>query len=145
MPGSKPPPDADRRLVGPAESDSSVSVTLYLRDRAPGESDEAATPMTREEYAERHGARDEDLRAVERFAKEYGLTIEEVHPAARRVRLSGEVAQMNVAFGIQSQIYESKEGSYRSHDGPVTLPPELAGAIEAVLGLDTRPVARQPH
>ena len=65
-------------------------------------------------------------------------------PARRTVVLSGTVAQFNAAFGVDLQRFEHPGGSYRGRTGNVHLPDELAGRVEAVLGLDDRPVAK-PH
>jgi kumamolisin len=58
--------------------------------------------------------------------------------------LSGTVAQFNAAFGVDLQRFEYPGGSYRGRVGSVQLPDELQGRVEAVLGLDNRPVAK-PH
>jgi kumamolisin len=58
--------------------------------------------------------------------------------------LAGTVAQFNDAFGVELQQYSHPGGTYRGRTGPVHVPVELNGIIEAVLGLDNRPQAR-PH
>jgi len=64
--------------------------------------------------------------------------------ARRTVVLSGTVAQVNEAFGVDLQQFEHAGGSYRGRTGPISVPEELHGVVEAVLGLDNRPQAR-PH
>ena len=54
------------------------------------------------------------------------------------------MAQFNAAFGVDLQRFEYEGGSYRGRVGAIQLPDELQGVVEAVLGLDDRPVAK-PH
>jgi kumamolisin len=52
---------------------------------------------------------------------------------------------MSAAFGnIELHRYDSPRGTYRGRTGEIMLPDDLASHIEAVTGLDNRPVAR-PH
>ena len=74
----------------------------------------------------------------------HGLAVVQEHAGRRTVVLSGTVAQFNAAFGVDLQRFEHPGGSYRGRVGNVQLPDELAGRVEAVLGLDNRPVAK-PH
>src|SRR6202035_3469918 len=48
------------------------------------------------------------------------------------------------AFGVDLRRVQDTHGSYRGRTGVIQLPEELHGVVEAVLGLDNRPVAR-PH
>ncbi len=141
------------RPLGPAAADERLEVTLILRagsaelwrermarlSRA-----EDAAPLTAEQFARLHGATDADLRAVAAFAAAHGLVVVQRHAARRTVVLSGTVAQVNAAFGVELLRFEYPGGTYRGLLGPVQLAQELHGIVEAVLGLDTRPQAR-PH
>src|SRR5439155_14482248 len=44
------------------------------------------------------------------------------------------------AFNIRFLMFDSPRRPYRSHDGPITIPPELQEVIEDVIGLDDRPL-----
>lgn len=144
------------RMVGPANPDEQVRVTLLLRRRASSKSvsamvKEAATRaphqrkyLSREQFAQEHGADSDDIKKVEAFAQEHGLDVLETHPAQRRVVLSGTVAALSTAFGVNLAQYEYLGVQYRGRVGTVSVPEDLAPIIEAVLGLDNRPQAR-PH
>jgi kumamolisin len=56
--------------------------------------------------------------------------------------LSGTVAQFNQAFAVDLRRFQHPGGAYRGRIGPIQLPEELTGVVEAVLGLDNRPQAR---
>jgi kumamolisin len=100
--------------------------------------------LSREEFAQRHGADPADLAAVRAFASAQGLTVVQEHAARRTVVVSGTVAQFNAAFQVQLQQMQHDSCSYRGRTGSIALPTSLDGVVEAVLGLDSRPQAA-PH
>ncbi|GAC1358917.1 MAG: S53 family peptidase [Acidobacteriaceae bacterium] len=102
--------------------------------------------FTRAEYADCHGADRADLQLVHAFAKEFGLTVEKStpKPAQRTVMLSGTVAQMQKAFGVELKQATAGGQTFRVREGSIHLPASLAPVVVAVLGLDNRPQAR-PH
>jgi hypothetical protein len=79
-----------------------------------------------------------DIDAVDKFAKEYGLRVTEASAAKRTVKVSGSPQSLGTAFGVQLNCF----GPFVGYQGPLTLPDNLSGLVMAVLGLDTRPVAR---
>jgi kumamolisin len=100
--------------------------------------------MSRDEFAQAHGADPKDISAVRAFAAAHGLAVLEEHAARRTVVLAGTVAQFCSAFSVQLHRMTHADGPYRGRTGEIMLPPELAGVVEAVLGLDNRPQAK-PH
>jgi len=152
--GSERFPVEHARARAPADPNERLEVTVIVRRRAT-EVLQARTAalahgngqlryLTRQEFASQHGAEPPDLAAVRSFAGAYGLAVVEEHAARRSIVLSGTVAQFNAAFGVALQRFEHPGGSYRGRTGPIELPGELEGIVEAVLGLDNRPQA-QPH
>src|SRR3974390_1275708 len=93
-------------------------------------------------FAEEYGASDEAIAAVTSFAAEYGLNVTSVDQPRRVIKLSGSVSSMERAFGCVLHDYAIAQDRYRGRQGPLLLPMEIAGYVEAVLGLDNRPVAR---
>jgi len=94
---------------------------VHLRGRAPQQLDRhldqlAKTPpesrqhLTREEFAQQYGARPADIAAVRRFAANHNLNVVSVHPERRTVELSGTVAAMNDAFGVDLGLHRSSTG-----------------------------------
>ena len=153
--GTARPARRDARLVGPADPSERLTVTVEVR-RSPSASPPpelavvgAQRPQDRARIdrgavAATYAADPGDLEKVAEFAKQYGLTVEESSAARRTVRLSGTVGQMNKAFGVQLNTYQYPGGSYRSREGHVLVPGDLAGVITRVSGLTNRPLAR-PH
>ncbi|HEU5340677.1 S53 family peptidase [Edaphobacter sp.] len=102
--------------------------------------------LTRAQLRQRHGADPAAVKLVRAFAKDYGLNISPDTPAPehRTVKLTGTVAAMQRAFGVTLAHQTIGDNTYRVRKGGITLPRQLIGYVEAVLGLDNRPQA-QPH
>jgi kumamolisin len=146
------PPDPRLCAAPPQEI---IKVTVHLRGRGQQQlerrlASSAQAPanarrhLTRDEFAELHGARPADITAVRRFAAGHDLNVVAVYPERRTVELSGTVAAMNSAFGVDLGLHQAATGVYRGRSGSIQVPKDLAPALVAVLGFDTRPVA-SPH
>jgi kumamolisin len=156
IPGSERSALLGARVVGPADPNERIMVTVLVRRRSSSKGlasmiEEMGTlkpherkHLSREEFAASHGADPGDLKKVEEFAHSYGINVVESNVAQRRIVLSGTVAAIGTAFGVYLANYEHPGGAYRGRTGPVHVPEDLAPIIEAVLGLDNRPQAR-PH
>ncbi|HZW92557.1 MAG TPA: S53 family peptidase [Candidatus Eremiobacteraceae bacterium] len=152
--GSERAPLEGAREIGPANPNEMVDVTIRLRSRAgkkpivnPDEFTkpvEKRTILSRKDFEQRHGADADSIARVEAFAREHKLIVKEKSAARRTIILSGTVAAMNGAFGVQLKTYEHPSGKYRGRTGAVQLPAELQDVVEGVFGLDNRPQAK-PH
>jgi len=152
--GSERAPVPGAREIGPADPNETVDVTIRLRSRAGKKpiinAEEFTKPIekrnivSRKEFEQRHGADPESIARIESFAREQNLSVKEKSPARRTIILSGTVAAMNQAFGVELKEYEHPNGKYRGRTGPVQLPAELHDVVEGVFGLDNRPQAK-PH
>jgi len=152
--GSERTPMQGAREIGPANPSQRVDVTIRLRSRAGNKPMVSAetyskpikqrTILSRKEFEQKHGADPNDITRIKAFAKEHGLTVKEESAARRTVILSGTVAAMNQAFGVELKEYQHPAGKYRGRTGPVHLPAELHDSVEGVFGLDNRPQAK-PH
>ncbi|HXB63947.1 MAG TPA: protease pro-enzyme activation domain-containing protein [Solirubrobacteraceae bacterium] len=144
--------------VGAVDSGERLTVTVYVQRDPQGTPAPAAHELGRlaprartylrpEEAVAAFGAAQSDLEAVAAFAQAHGLRVVEASIAKRLVRVSGTAAQMNEAFAVKLGRYEHPQGgTYRSYEGEVQLPAELAGVVEGVLGLDNRRMVRtRPH
>jgi kumamolisin len=150
--GSERSPLPNSQALGPADPAERLEVTVIvraadrqglqdrLRELAAGKGPKAH--LSRAEFARRHGASRADLDAVREFAESHGLLVVQEHSGRRTAVLAGTVAQFEDAFGVELKHYSHPGGTYRGRTGPVSIPAELDGIIEAVLGLDNRPQAR---
>src|SRR5262252_8566003 len=151
--GSERKPLPGARSLGKCDPNERFEVTVFLRWSAEEQLREQVAkiaagdqvkPLSREEFARRHGASSADVAAVRRFAHEFDLLVVHVDSARRSVVLSGTVAKFNAAFSVDLEQYEHDDGTYRGRTGPIMLPEERASSVQAVVGLDDRLVAR-PH
>ena len=152
--GSEHPPLRGAREIGKADPAERLEVTVILRRSnriKHGEhvnsqtiGDRSIGHLSIENFAAEYGADAADIAAVKAFAVKQGLSVVLEHAGSATVILSGTVAQFNAAFGVDLQQYEHDGGTYRGHTGGKYVPDELHGIVEAVLGLDNRPIAR-PH
>ncbi len=142
LPGSTP--------VGTVDPNEIVRVTVILRrkgaDPAVAGATGAPRQLSHQEFAQRHGADPADIALVEKFAHVSQLTIVESSARKRRVVLTGTAQSMSKAFGAELVCYrvESIGHNFRGRTDSLSIPAELEGVVVAVLGLDTRPIAK-PH
>jgi kumamolisin len=90
----------------------------------------------------RHGATEEDLAAIAKFASTFGLSVVHTRKESGSVVLSGTSASFQRAFDVELHHYAYDNGTYRGRDGAVRVPVELRDVIVGVFGLDDRPFAR---
>jgi kumamolisin len=148
LPGSEKAPFVQAAGETPVPSGIKITVSVVVRRKAPLKvaNRTGQERLTRAQYRQRHAADPEAVRLVRAFAKEYGLTVapDTPGPERRTVKLNGTVANMQKAFGV-TLVHKDHEGAtYRVREGSITLPSDLVGPVQAVLGLDNRPQA-QPH
>jgi kumamolisin len=146
--GSEKAPLAAASGEKPAPLAARITVSVIVRRKMPlnAEHITGEQRLTRAEFNESHAADSAAVKLVQRFAREFGLTVERGTPAPgrRTVELTGTIANMQRAFGV-SLAHKTMEGvTYRVREGSIRLPAELQGYVVAVLGLDNRPQAK-PH
>ena len=129
------------RQIGPVPPDEEITATLVLRRKRSGKADRH---LTHAEFEQQCGVPDEDMALVRQFVEGVGLSVAESSPLKSTVRVGGTVQAMQSAFGVQLHHYQFNKQTFRGCAGGVTIPEELGGQVLAVLGLDTRPIAK-PH
>jgi kumamolisin len=139
--------------TGPADPNERIEVTVLLRRGSkPGEFPPVAQMgaqlprerkyLTRDEFAQAHGAAEADLENIREFAKDHGLKVVSEDRARRMVKLDGTVRTLNDAFGVNLRHYQHSSGAYRGRTGSITIPANLESAVQGVFGLDNRPQAK---
>jgi kumamolisin len=154
--GSNRPPLPGATLLRKTDPKKSITVSIYLR-RNPSKASEAASTietlseqppqerryLSKSQLAAMFGADPQEMQAVEEWAKSCKLKVVESDATKRLVKVSGTVAAINKAFGVQLNDYRHPEGyEYRGREGQAHVPEKLYGIVESVLGLDTRRVGR---
>jgi kumamolisin len=100
--------------------------------------------LSREELAALHGANPADILAIEKFAHDHNLTVTEIHPGHRTMRLAGAIAELTRAFHAKLKKYRVGKREFRGRTGRLSVPRDLAKIVVGVFGFDNRPVAN-PH
>ncbi|HEX7158364.1 MAG TPA: S53 family peptidase [Edaphobacter sp.] len=148
LPGSEKAPLARATSEKPAPLANKLTVSVLVRRKKPLTREHilGKKRLTRAQYRANHAADPAAVKLVREFAKEFNLKPEPgtPKPGHRIVKLSGTVAAMQKAFGVELAQKAVDGATYRVREGGIQLPDELIGNVEAVLGLDNRPQA-QPH
>lgn len=152
VPGSTREPLPNSKQVRKTNADERIEVTVVVKARSEdvtkklqelnSQLPSQRTFLSREEAAQQFGASPEDIAKIEEFAHEYNLDVVQTSAARRSVVLSGTVADISEAFGVELSEYEHQDSTYRGRTGPVHVPAEIASIVEGVFGLDNRPQAR---
>src|SRR6187402_687639 len=146
LPGSRHSAPWGMNPIGRIAYNEPITVSVYLKDRSPDPLDPEIA--TAEQFQSRAAMRQtrsdehaEDLSAVKAFATDHDLTIGVADPARRLVQISGDAAKIEQAFGTELHRYERDGQVCRGREGALHLPTDLVDRIDAVLGLDTSPIA----
>ncbi|MFZ1090046.1 MAG: protease pro-enzyme activation domain-containing protein, partial [Xanthobacteraceae bacterium] len=146
--GSEKAPLAEAGGEKPAPLAARITVSVIVRRKTPLKAEHITGEqrLTRAQFHDSHAADPAAVKLVQRFAKEFGMTVQPGTPAPgrRTVKLTGTVANMQRAFGVSLAHKTMKGETYRIREGNINLPAELQGYVVAVLGLDNRPQA-EPH
>jgi kumamolisin len=123
---------------------ASIPAQTYSDATIPG-SHKHRRYLTQDEYTANHGATPDDIARIEEFARAHDLAVAQSSAARKSVWLSGTVAQMSKAFGVELAEHDHPSGgTFRGRTGPIMIPEELSDIIVGVFGLDNRPQAK-PH
>ena len=118
LPQSAPEPHAGDVVAGRVDASRSMTATVYL-------------------------GRAEAVAGVAEYAAGFGLNVD-LALAPDAVRLTGPVTAIEQCFGVQLfEVHTAGGVTAIVSDGAARVPAAFAKDVVAVLGLDTRPVARR--
>jgi len=146
--GSNRIPLPGARALGAAHGEQWVEVTAKIKRKTPlpDLTGRPAKAMTRDELSAKYGSDPADMQKAADAFKKMGLEVLHTDAATRSIELGGTVTAMNQAFGVKLMRFTHDGEEYRGRVGPVQVPGELGGLVEAVFGLDNRRVTkRRPH
>ena len=149
MPQDRTPILGSERAAPPgerlAEADPTTraQVSVYLKPTGgpPAPQDGRRFPSREALRAERVQSLGSNMAAVQAFAEREDLYVVETDPSRRLLRLEGTVRALQTAFGTRLHSYVHQGHTFRARTGQLSAPAHLAGMVEAVLGLDERPIA----
>jgi kumamolisin len=140
----QPPTSATSSPIDPQKQ---ISVSVITRRRNPLSLEALSGKiMSHEAFEQKYGADPADFTALRAFASEHGLTVNEERSslARRTLVMEGPAAQMEQAFGVTLHSFDHGDSgiTYHSYAGMLSVPEQQAPRIEAVLGLDSKPIAK---
>lgn len=146
LPGSEIHSFASNVSEKPISPTSKITVSVILKRKTPLSAANrlGKARLTRTQFRQQHGSDPAAVKLVRAFAAEYGLTVapNTPGPECRTIKLTGTASAMQKAFGV-TLVHKTHDGAnFRVREGSITLPAELIGPVEAVLGLDNRPQAK---
>ncbi len=101
--------------------------------------------LSHDEFDQTYAADPADFEALRGFAHEHGLSVDEAASslARRTLVLRGPASRMEEAFGVKLHTFHhaAHAKEFHGYSGTLSVPEAPAALIEAVLGLDTRPIA----
>ena len=101
--------------------------------------------LSHAEFNETYAADPADFETLRGFAHEHGLSVDEAASslARRTLVLRGPASRMEEAFGVTLHTFHhaAHAKEFHGYSGTLSVPEAPAALIEAVLGLDTRPIA----
>lgn len=145
--------------VGKTQPGQIITVSLIVKRKTPLDLQGLeGRQISREQFDQQYAAEPASFDALRSFAHQHGLTVDEGASSLSRRTLvvRGPAQAMEKAFGIELHDYEEgasalpgvprARAGHRFHafTGSISLPESHANLVEAVLGLDARPIAK-PH
>lgn len=141
------------KVIGPTDPQKILSVSVIVKRRHPLNLHAlGGRQISEEEFDQKYAADPASFEKLRQFAHEHGLVVDEAASslARRTIVLKGTAEALEKAFGVQLQNFEhtGTKQTFHGFEGAISLPEthtEVAGVIDAVLGLDTRPLAKSHH
>ena len=129
--------------VGDADLAATAVISVYLKPAEAKQKPKAADGFkSRAEFrTERTETLADAMAEVQAFAETEHLKVVETDPGRRLVKLQGSLQALQAAFSTQLHQYEHQGVRFRARTGSLSAPTSVAQKVEAVLGLDDRPVA----
>ena len=129
----------------PAQAADLKNLLALQRDRKSGWYHKWLTP---EQFAERFGGNESDLKKMQTWLEEAGFTNVQAARSRTSVRMSGTAGNVNNLFGVAIHEYERGGKQFFANSADPVLPRALEGLISGVKGLTNyraRPfIARKP-
>ena len=128
--------------AGSPAPDQNIQVTLLLRRKQePQSQGSISSNLSREEFAQIHGADCGDIETVKEFALDNDLAVTQIHVGARSVTINGTVARLAALFGADLRLSCLEGKLLRTRQGSLHLPGALQSCVVGVFGFDERPAA----
>lgn len=133
--------------TGPIDPSQIMTVSVITRRKNPLDlASLKGRVVSHADFDQQYAADPADFEAIRQFAHAHGLSVDEGASSLSRrtIMLRGPASKMEQAFGVKLQNYQhtASKKHYHAYEGSISIPSEHGVRIEAVLGLDTRPIAK---
>ncbi|MBI3445129.1 MAG: S53 family peptidase, partial [Magnetospirillum sp.] len=136
------------KYIREADATEVIEISIYLKARPSTAASGTNNHTSKDPRAALHESRAlqhaDDIKIVTDFAISHGLTVSSVEAGRRLIKVTGPLSKLLDAFKTKVAIYHDGKREYRGRNGALSLPEDLHGIIEGVLGLDNRDAAN-PH
>lgn len=124
-------PDTELDIVLGLQLREPARLRGLLAERAVG--DDALAP---EDFADRFAPTRAQYQRVVRFLRARGLLITRLADGRTTISVHGTAAALERAFSVELHHFSDGGGRFDAAAGPLALPPDLAGLVVGVVGLD---------
>src|SRR5271170_2927583 len=134
-------------VAGKTDPNHVISVSVIVKRKSPLDLKElGGRHLSQEEFAEKYAADPVNFDHLRDFAHKNGLTVDEAASslARRTIVMRGPANKIESAFGVTLNDYDHEGKRFHSYTGAISMAQEHAEPVEAVLGLDSHPIAK-PH
>jgi kumamolisin len=140
---------ANATHIGRTDPKQIISVSVIVKRKNPLHLGAlGGRQVSRDEFDAQYAADPASFEALRGFAHQNGLAVDEAASSLSRrtMVMRGTAQAMEQAFGVELHDYEDTATKKRYHTftGQSSLPATHAPLVDAVLGLDARPIAK-PH
>ena len=157
IPNTRPAWLGHAQNLGHASAGGSVSARIYLTPNGgmakleqfalavstPGNA-EFRRFLTPSQYFQRFGTTAGSVSSVKSWLTGAGLRVTQVEPHNRYLEVAGNVAAAEAAFGVSINRYRHDGLTVQAPTAALSAPPDVAGSVLAVSGLDTTPSIVRP-
>ena len=135
------------KRVGKTAPNKIISVSVIVKRKNPLDLAKlGGKHLTQQEFLDKYAADPASFTQLRTFAHQHGLTVDESASslARRTMALRGTAKAMAAAFGVTLNNFEKDGVTFHSYTGTISIDPQHTECVEAVLGLDSHPIAK-PH
>jgi kumamolisin len=145
VPGSAREVRPGARVLGVADSDEWIELTIKIRRKKPLPEPKGfpVKAITRAELGSEYGADPADVEKVKTVLAGLGLKILKEDPISCSIRVGGAASIVESVFLVKLFHYSHPDGNYRGRKGNIHIPAELEGIVTAVFGLDNRKLVKR--
>ena len=148
LPGTEHKAPANATDLGRTSPQQVISVSVIVRRKNPLHlKDLGGRHLSRAEFDQNYAANPTDFNRLRKFAHDHGLSVDESASSLprRTMVMRGTTKAIEAAFGVELHDYERDGHRFHGFTGAISVPAEHADAVETVMGLDCRPIAKPHH